>query len=326
LKNKILNLLTFEQGGIYCSIADVWVDPVKPVKKALITHAHFDHLSFGCNEYISSYETSIILKARLGNKINVKTYDYGESFNINGISISFHPSGHILGASQIRFEDNGLIWLITGDFKTQYDPTCLSHKKIKTDFLICESTFALPIFNWEESRSIAEDISTWVRKSQDKTSLLFCYSLGKSQRVLSEIKNKNIKKIYTHKSITKINNYYKKIGINLIDTINFDKTNMPKDTKGCLLILPPGLNNNKFLSCIENPQTGFASGWMTIRALKKRSGYDKGFIISDHADWNGLIRTIRASNAKKVYLNHGNGEHLARYLRAKDNLDIVSVS
>ena len=324
MKIRNENLLNFENKGLYCSICDTWVDPVRPVKRALITHAHFDHVSFGCDEYISSYETSIILKERLGNKINIKTYEYGERFKINGVSISFHPSGHILGASQIRFEAGGITWLVTGDLKKQVDSTCSSFEVINTDYLICESTFSLPIFKWEKTELVANDISNWVNDASDKTSLLFCYSLGKAQRLINEIKNRNIKNIYTHKSISKINKCYKKLGIDLLDTIDFDKNNMPKDTKGSLLILPPALNNKNFLKAIIKPQTAFASGWMTIRALKKRSGYDKGFIISDHADWGGLIKVIRESKAKKVYLNHGDGEYLAKYLKIKENLDISS--
>jgi len=321
---KKKNLLTFDNGSLFCSLCDTWIDPKKPVKRALITHAHFDHVSFGCEEYISSYETSIILKERLGSKINIKAYDYAEKFKLNGVSISFHPSGHILGSSQIKLEIAGESWLVTGDFKKQEDGTCKRFEEIHTDFLISESTFALPIFKWEETELIVNDISNWVKESSNKTSILFCYSLGKAQRLLNELKNKNIRQIFTHKSISKINNCYKKLGIDLIDTINFDKNNIPKNTTGSLIILPPSLNNKKFLNYIEKPQTSFASGWMTIRALKKRSGYDKGFVISDHSDWSGLIEAIRGSQAKKVLLTHGDGENLAKYLRFKDNLDISS--
>ena len=322
IQNK--NLLNFVNGVLYCSICDTWIDPNKPVKRALITHAHFDHVSFGCEEYICSYETSIILRERLGNKINIKPYHYSEKFKINGVSISFHPSGHILGSSQIKFETGDESWLVTGDFKKQEDSTCDPFEEIKSDFLISESTFALPIFKWEKTELITNDISNWVKESSDKTSILFCYSLGKAQRLLNELKNKNIKQIFTHKSISKINNCYKKLGIDLIDTINFDKNNIPKNTIGSLIILPPALNNRNFLNSIKKPQTAFASGWMTIRALKRRSGYDKGFVISDHSDWSGLIEAIRGSQAKKVFLTHGNGENLAKYLRIKDNLDISS--
>lgn len=325
MKKNFEKLIDFKGRSLYCSIADLWVDPFKPVNKAIISHAHFDHLSFGCAEYICSYETSLLLKERLGNEINIKVYNYGEIFKINGVSISFFPSGHIIGSSQVRFEIAGEVWLVTGDFKTQEDSTCLGLEKVKTDFLICESTFALPIFNWEKTDIITNDISKWVNESPEKTSLLFCYSLGKAQRLLNELKNKNINKIFTHKSITKINNCYKKLGIDIIDTINFDKNNYPRDTSGSLILLPPSLKNKKFINSIKDPQTSFASGWMTIRALKKRSGYEKGFIISDHADWNGLINTIRESKAKKIYLNHGDGENLAEYLRSKDKLDITAI-
>ncbi len=319
-------LLNFKNRSLYCSSGDFWIDPIKPVKRALISHAHFDHMSFGCEEYISSYETSIILKERLGKDINIRAYDYGEHFKINGILISFHPSGHILGSSQIRLEAGGLTWLITSDFKRQKDLTCSSFCQIKANILVCESTFALPIFKWEETNLIANDIYNWVKESPEKTSILYCYSLGKAQRLLNVLKDKKIKRIFTHKSISRINNCYKKLGKDLIDTISFDKNNIPKNTLGSLVLIPPGLKNKNFINSMKSPQTGFASGWMIIRALKKRSGYDKGFVISDHADWQGLITTIQESQADKIYLNHGNGENLARYLRNKNNLDISSQS
>ncbi len=314
-------LIQQKSKGLYCPSADIWIDPTSPVKKALITHAHFDHFSFGCKEYICSKETGILLKHRVQKELNIKIVDYDTKIKINGVNIFFYPSGHILGSSQIKFEVAGERWLITSDLKRQTDPTCLGYKRIKTDFLICESTFALPIFNWEPTKKIVNQISNWVIRNPHKISILFCYSLGKAQRILSEIKE--VKIIYVHKNIYTLNNIYSDLGKNLEKTIKFDKS---LDIKaGSLLILPPSLNNEKYLKSFKNFQTGFASGWMTIRAIKKRSGYDKGFIISDHADWNGLIKTIEESEAEKVFLNHGDGENLARYLRATKKLDIAPI-
>ncbi len=171
------DLIKYTDKGLYCKLADIWIDPHKPVKRALITHAHMDHFTFGCDQYLSTYETSIILKERIGSEINIKTYDYGRQFKINGINISFHPSGHILGSSQIKFNFAGERWLITGDFKRQKDETCQEFEIVKTDYLISESTFGLPIFKWEAPQQNAEEISKWVDSSPDKTSILFCYSL-----------------------------------------------------------------------------------------------------------------------------------------------------
>ena len=319
------DLIKYNSKGLYCKLANTWIDPHKPVKRALITHAHMDHFTFGCDEYISTYETSIILKERLSSEINIKIYDYGEEFKINGINISFHPSGHILGSSQIKFDLAGEGWLITGDFKRQKDDTCKEFEKVKTDYLISESTFGLPIFKWEEPQKTAEDITKWVDSSPDKTSILFCYSLGKAQRLLNEISKSNFKNnIYTHSSINKMNNCYKKLGINIVNTKKFDKTQNIAKFKGSLILLPPILNKGSYLKKFKDIQTGFASGWMSIRALRKRSGYDKGFAISDHADWEAILNTIKETEAKNVFFHHGDSDALRRYLNEKSSINVLN--
>ena len=320
------DLIKYSKKGFHCELADTWIDPHKPVKRALITHAHMDHFTFGCDEYISTYETAKILKERIGREINFKTYDYEKEFKINGINISFHPSGHILGSSQIKFTFASEKWLITGDFKRQKDDTCEEFKKVKTDYLISESTFGLPIFKWEEPKKIVEDISQWIDSSPNKTSILFCYSLGKAQRLLNEISKTNLKNnIYTHSSIYKMNNCYKKLGVNIVDTKKFDKTENIDKFKGCLILLPPVLNKGSFLKKFKEIQTGFASGWMSIRALRKRSGYDKGFPISDHADWDGILKTVYESEAKNVFFHHGDSEALNRYLNEKNSINVLDL-
>ncbi len=318
------DLIKYTRSGLYCEPANVWIDPNKPVKRALITHAHMDHFTFGCDEYISTYETAIILQERIGKKINIKTYDYEKEFRIDGIRISFHPSGHILGSSQILFRLADEKWLITGDFKRQKDETCKGYEIVKTDFLISESTFGLPIFKWDEPQNTAIDITKWVSHSPEKISILFCYSLGKAQRLLNEISKTNFKNnIYTHNSIYKMNNCYKKLGIDITYTKKFDQNKKSEDLKGCLLLLPPALNKSSSLKNIKDIQTGFASGWMSIRALKKRSGYDKGFSISDHADWNDILNTIKESKAKNVFFHHGDSEALKRYLKEKETINVL---
>ena len=316
------NLITQKDEGLYCKAADIWIDPIKPVKRAIITHAHFDHIAIGCGEYISSIETGLLLKHRLNNNIRIKIYDYDQNFFVNGVKFSLYPSGHILGASQIKIDTIAEKWLITGDFKRQEDKTCQNFKEIKTDYLICESTFGLPIFNWENTDKIVNDISNWVMESPDCSSILFCYSLGKAQRLLSEIDKNKIQDIYVHKSIHKINKIYRDLGINILETKLFDKDVNLNELKGSLILLPKSLHKDNFLKRFKKVKTAFASGWMSIRALRKRSGYDKGFPISDHADWNGIIKTIIESNAKKVLLNHGDGDALAKYISNKYKIDI----
>ena len=324
MREDITNLIKYTSSGLYCAVADVWIDPKKPVKRALITHAHMDHFTFGCDEYISTFETAIILKERIGKEINIKTYEYEKEFKINGIKISFHPSGHILGSSQIKFWLADEKWLITGDFKRQKDETCKEYEIVQTDFLISESTFGLPIFKWDESQNIALNITKWINSSQEKTSILFCYSLGKAQRLLNEISKTKFKNnIYTHNSIYKMNKCYEKLGIDIIDTKKFDMNKNREDLKGSLILLPPALIKNSSLKNFKDIQTGFASGWMSIRALRKRSGYEKGFPISDHADWNDILNTIKDSQAKNVFFNHGDSEALNRYLKENSSINVL---
>ena len=324
--NSKQNLITQRSHGLYCEPANVWIDPYKPVEKAIITHAHADHFTLGCREYICSIETGLLLRNRFGSNLNLKVFDYDKKFLINGIYFSLHPSGHILGSSQIRIIADSELWLVTGDLKRQKDKTCLSYEKLKTDFLICESTFGLPIFNWESTEKIINDITNWVNQSEDSTSIIFCYSLGKAQRLLSELSCQNFKNIYIHKSINKMNKIYKKLGIELTEVKIFDNDLHINNIKNSLLLLPPALNNKNFLKKFKSVKTSFASGWMSIRAFKKRSGFDKGFPISDHADWNGLIKTIRDSEATQIFLNHGDGECLANFLREKENLNIKQLN
>ncbi len=320
--NSKQNLITQKSKGLYCESANIWIDPYKPVEKAIISHAHSDHFSKGCGEYICSIETGFLLRKRFGNNINLKVIDYDKKLLINGINFSLHPSGHILGSSQIKIMAGSEKWLITGDLKRQKDNTCESYERIKSDFLICESTFGLPIFNWESTDKIIDDITNWVSQSEDSTSILFCYSLGKAQRLLSHLNSKNFKNIYVHKSIKKMNLIYKKFGVEHLEAKIFDNDLEINNLKNNLLLLPLSLNNKNFLKKFKKVKTGFASGWMSIRALKKRSGFDKGFAISDHADWNGLIKTIKESKAKNIFLNHGDGESLAKFLRDKEDFNI----
>ena len=318
------DLIRYKDGSLYCESADVWIDPTSPVKTALITHAHFDHFAFGCNEYFSTKETAILLRERVKDNINIKTFDYGEEFKINGIRISFHPSGHILGSSQIKFIFAEEKWLITGDFKLQKDETCKEYEVVKTDYLISECTFGLPIFKWDATNKIAVNIAKWITNSPDKTSLLFCYSLGKAQRLLNEISKTNFKgNIYSHSSIEKINNCYKKLGISIINTTKIENKNKIDELKGSLIMLPPSLSKGSYLKNFKNIQTAFASGWMSIRALRKRSGYDKGFPISDHADWDGILEVVKKSEAKNVFFHHGDSEALSKYLSEKESINVL---
>ena len=185
----------------------------------------------------------------------------------------------------------------------------------------------MPIFKWDKTVKIANNITKWITNSPEKTSLLFCYSLGKAQRLLNEISQTNFKgNIYSHSSIYKMNRCYKELGIDIKDTIKVENKKIIDELKGSLILLPPSLSKHSYLKNFNNIQTAFASGWMSIRALRKRSGYDKGFAISDHADWDGILEVVKKSEAKNVFFHHGDSDALNKYLIEKESINVLLFS
>ncbi len=309
-------LLAFTSKGIYCQAANVYLDPWKPVDKAIISHGHADHSRWGHKQYITHYRNVPIISHRLGD-INVSGKEWGETFTINNVKFSLHPAGHIIASSQIRVEHKGEVWVFTGDYKTEDDGISTPYEVVKCHTFITECTFGLPAFKWTPQKDVFEDINRWwaENQSEKKTSVLFGYSLGKAQRLLKYLET-DIGKIYTHGAIENMTEVLRPL-------VDFPKTTpITKDTKkeellGNLVLAPPSAHGSPWIRKMVPYVTASASGWMTFRGARRRRAIDKGFVLSDHCDWDGLLESIHATGAEKVICTHGYSDIFSRYLREK---------
>ena len=312
---KNLNLLTFTPKGIYCPLADVYIDPCLPVKKALITHGHADHSRPGHQAYLCTHSAKPAIKYRLGSHTNIQSVEYGEAICMNGVEFSFYPAGHIIGSAQIRVEYKGEIWVASGDYKTENDGISEAFESVKCHTFITESTFGLPIYNWQPQAVIAKELNDWwaKNKSEGKTSILGAYALGKAQRIL-RLLNPSIGKIYTHGTVENINKVIRTQGIQLPETTRVTQQVKQKALAGSLVICPPGSLQTNWITKFPAVITGLCSGWMQKEKIGKKNKVNKRFVLSDHADWKGLNNAVKSTGATKVFTIHGYKEPFARWL------------
>lgn len=309
-------LLRFTKKGIYCEEADVYLDPWRPVNKAIISHGHSDHSRAGHQRYITHHRNIPIIRHRLG-QINVSGKEWGESFVINGVKFSLHPAGHIVGSSQIRVEYKGEVWVFSGDYKTESDGLASPFEAVKCHTFITECTFGLPAFKWTPQKEVFDEINRWWsdNKQQGMTSVLFGYSLGKAQRLLKHL-DPTIGKIYTHAAVENLNEVIRSV-VSLPETIRITKETNRDEIKGQLVLAPPSAHGSPWLRKMVPFVTASASGWMTFRGARRRRAIDKGFVLSDHCDWKGLLTSIEATGAERVICTHGYSDIFSRYLREK---------
>lgn len=308
-------LLEFTKKGIYCEKGNFYIDPTSRVDYALVTHAHSDHARKGSKHYLAHKNTSAILKFRLGANIIVQEVEYGQDVNINGIKVTFFPSGHVIGSSQIRVSDGKEAWVVAGDYKLEHDGITTQFEHIECTHFVTESTFAKPNFSWEPQSVVFEQINNWWENNSLKgvTSVISAYSLGKSQRLLKNIKS-SIGKIVVHDSIAETNSIIKSLGFDLPNTFLFSEISA-EDLKGALVITPSFSTLNQIGDKLEGYVTANASGWMQVPWFMSKS-LDRGFIISDHADWNGLITAVKESKAENIYVVHGFTTYFAKHLNS----------
>ena len=310
------------QEGLYCRAADAWVDPWRPVPRALITHAHADHARPGCGEYWAVASSEGVLRQRLGQDITLHPVQYGEEHWLGQCRVSFHSAGHVLGSAQIRLEVDGEVWVVSGDYKRDADPSCEPFEPVPCDVLITEATFGLPIYRWQTGTEVAEEIRAWWQGDRQRPSLLFCYSFGKAQRLMAELNAIGVDdEVLLHGAVETVTRHYRAAAVPM--TPSRPVSDLPRsDTlAGRLVLAPPSAHRSSWMRRFRSPQTGFASGWMAVRGARRRRGYERGFVLSDHADWPGLIQTVRQSGARKVYVTHGQSDVLARYLREIEGIE-----
>ncbi|MBN8545347.1 MAG: ligase-associated DNA damage response exonuclease [Ignavibacteria bacterium] len=312
------SLLVTTPMGLYSPQGDFYVDPHGYVDKAIISHGHSDHARKVVRNFLAHKDSRQILRTRLGSDISLETLEYGEEIKINGVTVSLHPAGHLLGSSQIRLEYKGNVTVFTGDFGTTENPTCAPFEPVKCDTFITESTFALPIYDWDDPKNISSQINEWwVRNKRDRiTSLLLGYSLGKAQRLLASL-NPEIGKIYVSSPVEEMNRCYREAGINLPDTLPVEKLIGNRIEPGGIMVAPQANGSEEWLAATGEYTTAFASGWMMVRGRRRMGNIGRGFVLSDHADWKGLLRAVEATDAEKILATHGFSQQFTRYLREK---------
>lgn len=309
------NLLIWTSKGLYCPVGDFYIDPLKKVQRAVITHAHSDHARSGSKAYLTLDRGVNVLRARIGRKAAIESLKSAESVTINGVKLSFHSAGHVLGSAQVRVEYRGEVWVASGDYKLQRDPTCCAFEPVRCHTFITESTFGLPVYRWPDSDAVFEEINQWwqYNRAHGIVSILHGYSLGKSQRVLASI-DATIGPIYVHGAVAKINAAYKASGVHLPEAAAY-KEDLDVDLRGALLIGP--FSNPHAIANGAEFSLGSASGWLRTKRNRKASALDRGFILSDHADWNDLLQVTEATGAECVVISCGYVHALGYWLRAR---------
>ena len=307
-------LIDFTNKGLYCAAGDFYIDPWQPVNRAIITHAHSDHARWGNNYYLCHEASLPLLKLRLGD-IAVEAIQWNESVNINGVRLSLHPAGHIIGSSQIRIEHNNEVWVVSGDYKIEDDGISGRFEPVKCNVFISESTFGLPIYNWKPQHEIFQNIKDWINnnRSSGTTSVLIAYSLGKAQRVMQCIKDIDIK-LFLHGAVWNVHQTLLEAGYDLPSAERVLPETPKENFKGNIVIAPPSADGSPWMKKFSPYRIGVCSGWMQVRGNVRRRNADAGFALSDHADWNSLLTAVKATGAEKVFVTHGFQAAFSRYL------------
>ncbi|KIC74877.1 hypothetical protein DB41_IB00100 [Neochlamydia sp. TUME1] len=315
--------LEVRREGLYCCPGQFYIDAWKPVPLSIITHAHGDHAYRGHQHYITSKDSKDLLLHRLGSHISLQVLSYGEKIKIKDCWVSLHPAGHILGSSQIRIETNNTVTVISGDYKRALDPTCQPFETLECDIFVTESTFGLPIYRWQDSLEIAKEMFEWweQNKANNHPSIIYSYSLGKAQRILSLLKSFTDQSAYLHGAMMSLTKIYAEKGIEMLPFIACSEQPKGYTFSKDLILAPPSAAGSPWLKRFPHFRAAAASGWMLVRGARKRKGMDQGFVLSDHADWEGLIQTIKQSQAKVVLTTHGSTDVLAKYLREQLHVD-----
>jgi len=307
------DMVVVRKEGLYCVPGDFYIDPWRPVPRAVITHAHGDHARVGHGHYLAAAPGIGVLKSRLGD-ITVDAMAYGQSVTHNGVKISLHPAGHVLGSAQVRMEVGGEVWVASGDYKVEPDKTCAPFEPVRCDTFITESTFGLPIYRWQPEAELMAEINAWWRKNADegRCSVVFAYSFGKAQRILAGL-DASIGTIVCHGSVEPLNRAYRAEGVDIPPTVLVTEVEKAL-LRRAMVIAPPSASGSTWMKRFGDYSDAFASGWMLLRGARRRRGVDRGFVLSDHADWPGLMSAIKATEAERVIVTHGSIPTLVRWL------------
>lgn len=318
-------LLTFTERGICCPAAGLYVDPWKPVDRAIITHAHSDHARAGHGRYLASRLAVPVMRHRLG-EIAVDALDYGEAVTVNGVRISLHPAGHIPGSAQVRLEYRGEVWVVSGDYKLEADALSTPFEPVRCHAFVSECTFGLPAFRWRPQEEVFGDIDTWWagNAAAGRVSVIGAYALGKAQRLIAGV-DTGFGPILTHGAVESTNEVLRAQGLPLPATRRVAEVSNRKDLAGALVVAPPSALGTNWMRRLGETSTAFASGWMALRGVRRRRAADRGFVMSDHADWPALDTAIRATGAERIFVTHGYTQAFRRWLTEQGfDAEIVS--
>jgi putative mRNA 3-end processing factor len=309
------DVVTSAEHGLFCAAGGFHVDPWSPVELAVVTHAHADHARAGSGAYLCARIGAELVRNRVGPEARVETLEYGERRRIGEATVSLHPAGHVLGSAQVRIEAAGETWVVSGDYKTEPDPTCAPLEPQRCDVFVTESTFGLPIFRWEPAGRVIDEVERWwgANREARRTSVLYAYSLGKAQRVLASI-DASAGPVLVHGAMLRPIEAYRAAGIALPEVLHVDDAAAREHRGRALVLAPPSAAGTPWLRKLAPASHAFVSGWMRLRGPRRRMALDRGFALSDHADWPGLLATIEAAGARRVLASHGAAEPLARWL------------
>jgi putative mRNA 3-end processing factor len=311
-------VLTETPAGLYCEPGDFHIDPWGPTPRALITHAHGDHARPGSGAYLCAEPCAPLLTRRL-DPAPIQTLPYGARLTLGTVTVSFHPAGHVLGSAQIRIEGPGGVWVVSGDYKRAPDPTCPPFEPVRGDVFVTESTFALPIYHWDPTSVVVADLLTWWQANTERglTSIVFCYTIGKAQRLLAELMAATDRTVLVHGMLSPVIDVYRAAGVRMLPTQPLLERPRGTSLAGELVLAPLSARGTPWMRRLGQLSDGLASGLMRVRGVRRQRAYDRGFVLSDHADWPALLQTIADSGASRVLTTHGHAETLARYLRAQ---------
>lgn len=315
-------MLIETSSGLFCEPGGFHIDPWQPVDRALITHAHGDHARPGSAAYLCAAPSAPLLRRRFGSDARIESLPYGESIALGSARVSFHPAGHVLGSAQVRIETAGGVTVVAGDYKRAADPTCAPFEPVPCDTFITESTFGLPIYRWDSAAAVINEVVDWWddNRAEQRASVLFCYTIGKVQRVLAELAAVTDRPVFTHGMMIGMIDAYRDAGVRMLPVHNVLDPPSPRPRgraafAGELIVAPLSARGTPWMRRLGDLSDAFASGLMRVRGVRRQRAFDRGFVLSDHADWPDLLRTIDETGASRVLATHGYAEPLSRYLR-----------
>ena len=311
-------MIVESSNGLFCERGGFYVDPWQPVERAIITHAHGDHARSGSAAYLCAAPCEPLLRYRLP-EARIEALPYGQPVTIGDVRVSLHPAGHILGSAQVRLEVDGEVWVISGDYKRAPDPTCRPFEPLRCHTFVTEATFGLPIYTWDAAGQVIDEIVEWwqTNRSANRPSVLFCYALGKAQRLLASLGDALDEPVRLHGAIVGFSDIYRQAGISLAAVERITESMRGRALSRSLVLAPLSARGTPWMRRMPDASSAFASGLMRIRGIRRQRAFERGFVLSDHADWPSLLETIQETGASRVLVTHGWSEALARFLAEK---------